>query len=81
MKKIRIEGEDFLRWVADEKEFAQILEEKLGYEAAELFREYIKNYHCGIAVALEALDQIHTNSDSINAALDEAKDALEGVMW
>lgn len=81
MKKIYIEGEG-LRWVADEKEFAQILEEKLGYEAADLFREYISKYHSAIEEALDALDNVvETNSDRSNAALDEAMGALGRVMW
>lgn len=80
MKKIYIEGEG-IRWVADEKEFAQILEEKLGYEAADLFREYVNTYHYSIEEALEALDNVETDSDDDDAALDAAKDALERVMW
>lgn len=81
MKKIYIEGEG-LRWVADEKEFALILEEKLGYEAAELFREYINNYHYAIGEALSSLDNVgEAVTERGNDALDEAIEVLEGVMW
>lgn len=67
--------------VENEKHFASILEEKLGYDAAELFGGYIRRYHYAIEEALEALDKVKSESDKNRTAIEEAMDALEGVMW
>lgn len=78
MKKIFIKGEG-IRWVADEREFAQILEEKLGYEAAELFREYISSYRYSAEEALEELERIDCLGQD-EEFLDTAMAALRRVV-
>lgn len=78
---IYIKGEGFLR-VENEERFAQILKERLGDDAAEMFNGYISRYHDAIEEALEELDEIgETHSETNNVALEAAKDALERVMW
>lgn len=69
--------------VEGEEHFARILEEKLGDDAAELFREYIRHYQYGIEEALIALDDAEGTDDyeSITNAIQDASDALKRVMW
>ena len=67
--------------VENEEHFARILEEKLGQDAAELFRGYINHYRYGIEEALEALDGVDTDSVDEECTVSAAKDALERVMW
>lgn len=78
---IYIKGEGFIR-VESEERFARILEERLGDDAAVMFRDYISKYHDAIEEALNELDEVgETDSEANNVALEAAKDALERVMW
>lgn len=67
--------------VESEEHFGRILEEKLGRDAAELFKEYLNRYHYAIEEALDALDSVDGASIEDECDLSAAKDALERVMW
>lgn len=67
--------------VENEAHFANILEEKLGRDAADLFREYLNGYRATIDCALDELERITcTNSATNDAYLDEAMASLRRAL-